>query len=96
MCRSIKTLRGAEPPPTESEVAAAALQYVRKLSGYRAPSKRNTEAFERAVAEVAAASERLLAALGSPPVPGPPPPRPVPPSSRTRAPRPVGAAAPPA
>lgn len=66
MCRSIKTLRGAEPPPTDADVAAAALQYVRKLSGYRVPSRRNAEAFDRAVAEVAAASERLLAALGSP------------------------------
>ena len=67
MCRSIKTLRGAEPPPTDAEVQAAALQYVRKVSGYRVPSRRNAEAFDRAVAEVAAASERLLAALGSPP-----------------------------
>jgi hypothetical protein len=67
MCRSIKTLRGAEPAPTDADVAAAALQYVRKLSGYRVPSRKNAEAFDRAVAEVAAASERLLAALGSPP-----------------------------
>lgn len=67
MCRSIKTLRGADPPPTGADVTAAALQYVRKLSGYRTPSRRNAEAFERAVAEVAAASERLLAALGTPP-----------------------------
>jgi len=65
MCRSIKTLRGAEP--TETEVSAAALQYVRKVSGYRVPSKRNAEAFDEAVAEIAAASEKLLAALGSPP-----------------------------
>lgn len=72
MCRSIKTLRGVEPAPTEAEVAAAALQYVRKLSGYRAPAKRNAEAFERAVAEVAAASERLLAALGTETTPGGP------------------------
>ena len=67
MCRSIKTLRGADPPPTDADVTAAALQYVRKLSGYRTPSRRNAEVFERAVAEVAAASERLLAALGTPP-----------------------------
>ena len=60
MCRSIKTLRGAEPPPTEAEVAAAALQYVRKVSGFRAPSRRNTEAFDRAVADITAASQRLL------------------------------------
>ncbi|HWL37728.1 MAG TPA: DUF2277 domain-containing protein [Frankiaceae bacterium] len=72
MCRSIKTLRGAEPPPTEGEVTAAALQYVRKLSGYRAPSKANAAAFEQAVAEVAAASERLLTALGTEPTPGGP------------------------
>jgi hypothetical protein len=63
MCRSIKTLRGAEPPPTEQDVSAAALQYVRKLSGYRAPSRANAEAFDRAVAEVAAATDRLLASL---------------------------------
>lgn len=69
MCRSIKTLRGADPPPSDADVAAAALQYVRKVSGYRQPSRRNAEAFERAVAEVTAASERLLAALGTPPVP---------------------------
>jgi hypothetical protein len=66
MCRSIKTLRGAEPPPTSDDVSAAALQYVRKLSGYRAPSKANTEAFERAVAEVADATQRLLATLEPP------------------------------
>lgn len=71
MCRSIKTLRGAEPAPTEGDVQAAALQYVRKLSGFRAPSRVNTPAFEQAVAEVAAASERLLAALGTTPEPGP-------------------------
>jgi hypothetical protein len=69
MCRSIKTLRAADPPPTESDVSAAALQYVRKISGYRAPSRRNAEAFDTAVAEVAAATERLLATLGTPPAP---------------------------
>ncbi|MCX7616757.1 DUF2277 domain-containing protein [Tepidiforma sp.] len=63
MCRSIRTLRGQEPPATPEEVRAAALQYVRKVSGYRAPSRRNAEAFDRAVAEVAAATERLLAAI---------------------------------
>jgi hypothetical protein len=67
MCRSIKTLRGAEPPPTDADVSAAALQFVRKVSGYRVPSRRNAEAFDRAVAEIAATSERLLAELGSPP-----------------------------
>ncbi|WBL36812.1 DUF2277 domain-containing protein [Tepidiforma flava] len=63
MCRSIKTLRGQVPPATAEEVRAAALQYVRKVSGYRQPSRRNAAAFERAVAEVAAATERLLAAV---------------------------------
>jgi hypothetical protein len=65
MCRSIKTLRDAEPPPTEADVSAAALQYVRKVSGFRAPSKRNAEAFDRAVAEVAEASAKLLEAIGT-------------------------------
>jgi hypothetical protein len=61
MCRSIKTLR--EPyveNPTEDDVHAAALQYVRKISGFRAPSKANTEVFESAVAAVAAATQELL------------------------------------
>ena len=61
MCRSIKTLR---PPYTEDvtseDTRAAALQYVRKISGFRAPSSRNTKAFERAVADVEAATRRLL------------------------------------
>jgi hypothetical protein len=61
MCRSITTLRGAEPTP--DEVEAAALQYVRKLSGYRVPSKANAEVFEAAVREVAEASRRLLDGL---------------------------------
>jgi hypothetical protein len=64
MCRSIKTLR---PPFTdevgEDDVRAAALQYVRKISGFRAPAAHNREAFDAAVDEVAAATERLLAAL---------------------------------
>ena len=63
MCRSIKTLRRADEPATPEEVEAAALQFVRKVSGFRAPSERNAEAFERAVAEITAASERLLEAL---------------------------------
>ncbi|PFG72899.1 DUF2277 domain-containing protein [Tepidiforma thermophila] len=63
MCRSIRTLRGQEPPATDEEVRAAALQYVRKVSGYRQPSQRNAAAFEDAVAAVAAATARLLAAL---------------------------------
>ena len=61
MCRSIKTLRGNEPTP--EEVEAAALQFVRKLSGYRVPSKVNTEVFEAAVEEITEASRRLLAGL---------------------------------
>jgi len=60
MCRSIKTLRGADPEPTPEEVEAAALQYVRKISGYRAPSRANQEAFDRAVRAVADATHRLL------------------------------------
>jgi hypothetical protein len=53
LCRSIKTLRNAEIPATEEEIRAAALQFVRKVSGYRKPSKVNEAAFERAVEEVA-------------------------------------------
>jgi hypothetical protein len=60
MCRSIQQLRGAEPPATESEIRDAALQYVRKISGYRTPSQANQAVFESAVAEVAAATRRLL------------------------------------
>ena len=63
MCRSIKTLRAQEPPATEEEINAAALQFVRKISGYRAPSRANRAAFDQAVAEIAAASEKLLASL---------------------------------
>jgi len=60
MCRSIKTLRNAEIPATEEEIRAAALQFVRKVSGYRKPSKVNEVAFERAVDEVAEATRKLL------------------------------------
>ncbi len=60
MCRSIKQLRNAEVPATEEEIRAAALQYVRKVSGYRKPSKVNQGAFERAVEEVADATQKLL------------------------------------
>jgi hypothetical protein len=63
MCRNIKTLHNFEPPATEDEIRAAALQYVRKISGAAKPSKANGAAFARAVDEVTAASERLLAAL---------------------------------
>jgi hypothetical protein len=63
MCRSIKTLRTLDVPATEDEVHAAALQYVRKVSGYRRPSPANEAAFNAAVDEVARASERLLQAV---------------------------------
>ena len=63
MCRNIRPLYNFEPPVTEDEVRAAALQYVRKISGFTKPSQANAEAFERAVDEVAHASEHLLAAL---------------------------------
>lgn len=62
MCRSIKTLR-SEEKVTDDDVRAAALQFVRKISGYRHPSKTNTEAFEQAVDEVAASTTRLLEAV---------------------------------
>ena len=68
MCRSIKRLRpaagGADSPPTSDEISAAALQYVRKISGFRAPSRANRPAFDHAAEEIAAASERLLESLG--------------------------------
>ncbi|HXV57405.1 MAG TPA: DUF2277 domain-containing protein [Gaiellaceae bacterium] len=60
MCRNIRTLYNFEPPATEDEVRAAAVQYVRKISGFTRPSQANAEAFERAVDAVAAASSRLL------------------------------------
>jgi hypothetical protein len=63
MCRNIHTLYNFEPPATEDEVRDAALQYVRKISGFTKPSQANTEAFERAVDAVAAASTRLLGEL---------------------------------
>ena len=63
MCRNIRTLHNFEPPATAEEVQAAALQYVRKVSGSTHPSRANQEAFDRAVAEVTAATSRLLADL---------------------------------
>lgn len=63
MCRSIKTLRNAEIPATDEEIRAAALQYVRKVSGYRKPSKVNEEVFEMAVEEVARTTKLLLGEL---------------------------------
>ena len=63
MCRNIKTLHNFDPPATEDEVRAAALQYVRKISGSTKPSQANAEAFDRAVDEVAGATERMLDSL---------------------------------
>lgn len=60
MCRSIKQLRNTEIPATDEEIRAAALQFVRKVSGYRKPSKINEAAFEQAVTEVAETTEKLL------------------------------------
>jgi hypothetical protein len=63
MCRNIRTLHNFEPPTTHEEIHAAAEQYVRKVSGMQKPSRVNQAAFEQAVAEVTAATERLLEAL---------------------------------
>ena len=63
MCRNIRQLHNFEPPATTNEVEAAALQYIRKVSGSTRPSQANQEAFDRAVAEVTAATQRLLDAL---------------------------------
>jgi hypothetical protein len=63
MCRSIQQLRGAQPPATETEIRDAALQFVRKISGYRVPSKTNEPVFTAAVDDIAAVTERLLGEL---------------------------------
>jgi len=63
MCRNIKTLFNFEPPATELEIRDASLQFVRKLSGFSVPSKANEEAFEKAVAEVAATARTLIASM---------------------------------
>ena len=63
MCRNIHTLFNFEPPATEDEVRNASLQYVRKISGFTKPSQANAEAFERAVDEVASATQRLIESL---------------------------------
>lgn len=60
MCRSIKPLRLPDRPATEEEIQEAALQYVRKVSGYRKPSKANEEAFNKAISEVAEATRKML------------------------------------
>ncbi len=65
MCRNIRTLYNFDPPATGEEVSAAALQYVRKISGFAKPSRANEEAFARAVEAVAKASEELLEALST-------------------------------
>lgn len=63
MCRSIQQLRGAEPPATAEEIRDAALQFVRKVSGYRVPSATNEAVFNAAVAEISEATQRLLDGL---------------------------------
>ena len=63
MCRSIKTLRNAEIPATEEEIRAAALQFVRKVSGYRKPSKVNEAAFKLAISEIAQSTQKLLESI---------------------------------
>jgi hypothetical protein len=63
MCRNIKTLFNFEPPATDDEIQASALQFVRKLSGFNKPSQANEAAFDRAVAEVSEAAHRLLTSL---------------------------------
>ena len=63
MCRNIRTLHNFEPPATDEEVSAAALQYVRKISGFSKPSQSNAEAFDRAVIAVAEVSSQLLSEL---------------------------------
>ena len=65
MCRSIKTLRSSETPATYDEMQAAALQFVRKVSGYRTPSRANADAFNRAVDDIAATTRVLLSSLVS-------------------------------
>jgi hypothetical protein len=60
MCRSIKTLRRAEPPVSQEEIEAAALQFVRKVSGFQRPSQRNQEAFASAVREISDSARRML------------------------------------
>ena len=65
MCRNIRTLFNFEPPATDAEIRASALQFVRKLSGFARPSQANAEAFERAVDEVSEAAHRLLTSLNT-------------------------------
>jgi len=69
MCRSIKPLRNMDHPVTEQEINEAALQYIRKVSGYRKPSKANEEAFQQAINEVAEATRKMLEILTTRPAP---------------------------
>jgi hypothetical protein len=71
MCRNIKVLFHFEPPTTEDEIRAAALQFVRKVSNYRTPSAKNQDAFDAAVAEIADASRKMLETLGVEVIDGP-------------------------
>jgi hypothetical protein len=66
MCRSIKVLRVADEPATRDEISAAALQFVRKVSGYRKPSRANEQVFNRAIVEISSSVERLLDELAPP------------------------------
>ena len=66
MCRSIKKLRSAEAPATDAEIQEAALQFVRKVSGYRVPSRANQQAFDQAVQDIAASTRVLLGSLRNP------------------------------
>ena len=65
MCRNIKTLFNFDPPATDEEIRSASLQFVRKLSGFNAPSKANAAAFERAIDEVSATARRLIDSLST-------------------------------
>jgi len=65
MCRSIKQLRRSEGSPSDEEIKAAALQFVRKVSGYRKPSRVNQEAFDRAIAEITASTRRMLDSIST-------------------------------
>ncbi len=97
MCRSIRPLRGrAAPPATTGDVHDAARQYVRKIGATRAPAARDAAAFDAAIEEIAASTERFLAALGAPVTPGPPTPPnlwPARPARRDRRPMPASAGA---
>jgi hypothetical protein len=65
MCRSIKQLRNEEHPPTSADIEAAARQFVRKVSGYRRPSRRNEATFEQAISEISSATQKMLNSLNT-------------------------------